>query len=96
MSEFLREKQGEGQITEKQHGQNQGNDCGDRVGLHGLPQLLAGLDVKERQAEENYREQQHRHILHSRSLDSMSGTLGKPPAQDSFWLSPRLSIENYS
>jgi hypothetical protein len=33
----------------------------------GLPQLLAGLDVAKRQAEENYREQQHRYILHSKS-----------------------------
>jgi hypothetical protein len=31
----------------------------------GLPQLLAGLDVQKRQTEENYREQQHRYILHS-------------------------------
>jgi hypothetical protein len=96
MSEFLREEQGEGQITQKQHGQNQSNDGGDRVGLHGLPQLLAGLDVEKRQAEENYCKQQHRHILHRRSLDSMSGTLGKPPTQDSFWLSPHLSIDNVS
>jgi hypothetical protein len=33
----------------------------------GLPQLLASLDVEKRQAEENYREQQHRYILHSGS-----------------------------
>jgi hypothetical protein len=64
ISEFLREKQGNGQVTKQEYGQNQGND-GDDVGLHGLPQLLACLDVEKRQAEENYREQQHRHILHS-------------------------------
>jgi hypothetical protein len=32
-----------------------------------LPQLLAGLDVEKRQAEENHCEQQHHRILHSRS-----------------------------
>jgi hypothetical protein len=36
----------------------------------GLPQLLARLDVKKRQGEENYREQQHRQILHRRSRSS--------------------------
>ncbi|MGA2352603.1 MAG: hypothetical protein ABSF70_19375 [Terracidiphilus sp.] len=64
MSELLREKQGDGQVTKEQDGQSQGDE-GDRVDLHGLPQLLAGLDVKKRQTEENYREQQHRYILHS-------------------------------
>jgi hypothetical protein len=29
---------------------------------------MAGFDVKKRQAEENYREQQHRHILHRNSM----------------------------
>jgi hypothetical protein len=32
-----------------------------------LPQLLARLDVEKRQAEENYGEQQHHSILHSKS-----------------------------
>jgi hypothetical protein len=36
----------------------------------GLPQLLAGLDVEERQGEENDREQQHGCILHGRSRSS--------------------------
>jgi hypothetical protein len=81
MLEFLREKQGDGQVTKQQDGQNQGSN-GDGVDLHGLPQLLACLDVEKRQAEENYREQQHRHILHFGSLDSMSGRSGKPPAQE--------------
>jgi hypothetical protein len=36
----------------------------------GLPQLLASLDVEKRQAEENYREQQHHHILHRSSHSS--------------------------
>jgi hypothetical protein len=77
ISEFLREEQAEDQVSKEQNGQNQRNE-GDDVGLHGLPQLLACLDVEERQGEENYREQQHRYILHRGSLDSMNG-LGKPP-----------------
>jgi hypothetical protein len=59
MSELLREEQGEGEVTQQQNGQNQGNDGCD-VGLHGLPQLLTSLDVEKRQAEENYGEEQHR------------------------------------
>jgi hypothetical protein len=66
MLELLREEQGDGQVTEQQDGKNQHNDSDDRD-LHGLPQLLARLDVEKRQAEENYREQQHRYILHSMS-----------------------------
>jgi hypothetical protein len=81
MSEFLREEQGEDQVSKEQNGQNQ-RDEGDDVGLHGLPQLLACLDVEKRQAEENYREQQHRYILHRSSRTSMSRLLGKPPAQE--------------
>jgi hypothetical protein len=81
MSEFLREEQGDGQVSKQQDGQNQDND-GDDVGLHGLPQLLASLDVEKRQGEENYREQQHRYILHRSSRISMSRPLGKPPAQE--------------
>jgi len=52
MSELLREKQGDNQVTEQEDGQNERND-GNDVGLHGLPQLLACLDVKKRQGEEN-------------------------------------------
>jgi hypothetical protein len=74
MSEFLREEQGDDQVSKQQNGQNQDN-VGDDVGLHGLPQLLACLDVKKRQGEENYREQQHRYILHRSSCISMSVTL---------------------
>jgi hypothetical protein len=33
---------------------------------------MAGLDVKKRQAEENYREKQHRQILHRISRNSMN------------------------
>jgi len=74
MSEFLREEQGDDQVSKQQNGQNQGNG-GDDVDLHGLPQLLACLDVEKRQGEENYREQQHRYILHRSSCISMSVTL---------------------
>jgi hypothetical protein len=59
ISELLREKQCEGQVTQQQDGQNQRNDS-DNVNMHrGLPQLLAGLDVEERQGKEDYGEQQH-------------------------------------
>jgi hypothetical protein len=96
ISELLREKQGEGKVAKHEDRYDERNDS-DEINLHWrLPQLLAGLDVEKRQAEENYCKQQHRHILHRRSLDSMSGTLGKPPTQDSFWLSPHLSIDNVS
>src|ERR1035441_1347931 len=61
--ELLRKKQGNGQVTKQENGQNQGSR-GDKVDLHGLPQLLACLDVQERQGEENYRVEQHRQILH--------------------------------
>jgi hypothetical protein len=71
MSEFLREEQGDGKVSKQQDGQNQGNG-GDDVGLHGLPQLLAALDVEKRQGEEYGREQQHRYILHRGSLSSVS------------------------
>jgi hypothetical protein len=81
ISELLREEQGDGQVSKQKNGQNQGNG-GDDVGLHGLPQLLAALDVEKRQGEENYREQQHRYILHRSSRISMSKLLGKPPAQE--------------
>jgi hypothetical protein len=56
MSELLREEQGKSQVAKQKDRQDQG-DYGDDVNLHGLlPQLLAGLDVKERQGEENNRE----------------------------------------
>jgi hypothetical protein len=76
MSELLREKQGDGQVTKQQDGQNERND-GNDVGLHGLPQLLACLDVEKRQGEENYREQQHRYILHRRSRSSSRHPAGE-------------------
>jgi hypothetical protein len=64
MSEFLRIKQGKGQIKQQKNGEDQRN-CRDEI--HGLPQLLARLDVEKRQAEKDRREEQHRHILHRMS-----------------------------
>jgi hypothetical protein len=62
ISEFLREKQRHEEIAEKQNRQYQRNR---RNQIHRrLPQLLAGPDVKKRQAEENRREQQHHKVLH--------------------------------
>ena len=81
ISELLREEQGEGQVTQQQNRQNQCHK-GDDVSLHGLPQLLAGLDVEKRQGEEDYGEQYHPKILHRGSRNSWSKPLGKPPAQD--------------
>jgi hypothetical protein len=70
--------------------------------LHGLPQLLTSLDVQKRQAEENYREQQHRQILHRNSRYFMGvvfvklGTkvlVGMNPAQR-FHLEPNHLLKN--
>jgi hypothetical protein len=69
MLELLREKQGGDEVAEQQNRQNQRKASDD---IHGLPQLLASLDVEKRQAEENYCEQQHRQILHCRSQLSIS------------------------
>jgi hypothetical protein len=95
MSELLRKEQGKGEVAQEQNGKNQGND-GCNVCLHGLPQLLTRLDVKKRQAEENYREQQHPYILHSGSLDFIEQIVVGSPAQESFWLSPAKSIQKTS
>jgi hypothetical protein len=57
MLELLREKQGGDEVAEQQNRQNQRKHSDD---IHASPQLLACLDVEERQAEENCREQQHR------------------------------------
>jgi hypothetical protein len=61
MSEFLRIEQRDGQIAQKQ---NRKNECNCRNQIHGLPQLLACLDVEKGNAEENHREEKHRYILH--------------------------------
>jgi hypothetical protein len=66
MSEFLREEQGDGEVNQKDDRQDERN-C--RNPVHGLPQLLACLDVEKRQAEEQRREENHREILHRENLD---------------------------
>src|SRR5665213_1382564 len=81
MLELLREKQGGDEVAEQQNRQNQRKHGDD---IHGLPQLLASLDVEKRQAEENYREQQHRYILHSMSHFSIGLT--------SCWDRPPMSL----
>jgi hypothetical protein len=53
ISEFLREKQREDKVTQQEDGKN---ECDYRDPIHGLPQLLARLDVEKRQDEENCRE----------------------------------------
>src|SRR5271157_1078847 len=98
MSELLREKQGDNQVTEQEDGQNERND-GNDVGLHGLPQLLACLDVQKRQGEENCREQQHHSILHGGSLTfrrMAPFVMGGLQAQKPFSLTPSSSIEKIS
>ena len=40
------------------------------IQVHGLPQLLAGLDVEKRHDKENRGEEEHDDVLHARSLDS--------------------------
>jgi hypothetical protein len=67
--ELLRKQQGHDKIAKQQKGKNQRNH---RDGAHELPQLLAALDVEKRQGKENYREKQHRHILHRSSHYSRS------------------------
>jgi hypothetical protein len=64
MSEFLRIKQGNGQIAEQQ---NRKDECNCRNQIHGLPQLLACLHVEKGNAKENHREEEHRYILHRKS-----------------------------
>jgi hypothetical protein len=58
MSEFLREKQRDGEIAKQKDGENEAG-CRDPIHVHGLPQLLAGLDVEKRQGEENNGVEQH-------------------------------------
>jgi hypothetical protein len=69
MSELLRIQQGDDQVTKQQDGQDERNN-GNQVGVHGLPQLLACLDVEKRQDKEDCCEQQHPNILHGRAPGS--------------------------
>ncbi|MGD0157295.1 MAG: hypothetical protein ABSB50_14450 [Terracidiphilus sp.] len=84
MSEFLREKHRQGEITQQQNGDDE-TDRADDFKMHGLPQLLARLDVEERQGEENRGEQHHHDILHSGSpcfiqISACETSLGFPRA----------------
>jgi hypothetical protein len=97
MLELLREEQGEGEVAKEEDRHNEGNDS-DEINLHWrLPQLLAGLDVKERQAEENYGEKQHRSILqqvlHCGSLSSFRFN-GTGLVQEPLSMTSSLSIDN--
>jgi hypothetical protein len=67
MSELLRIKQRGGEVNEHQD-RKQESHYGDEV--HGLPQLLTGLDVKKGHGEKNGGEEKHREILHARTLIS--------------------------
>jgi hypothetical protein len=99
MSELLREEQGEGEVAKQEDGDYERNDS-DEINLHWrLPQLLAGLDVKKRQAEENYGEEQHRSILqqtlHCGSLSRFRfNDAGQ--VQEPFSAPSSLSIDNGS
>src|ERR1039458_8370681 len=66
ISEFLREKQRDGEIHHEKNRENQ-SDCRDPIHVHGLPQLFACLDVEKRHGEENGGEEQHDCVLHTRS-----------------------------
>jgi hypothetical protein len=64
MSEFLRKEQRDGEIN---HQENREDESSRRnpIHVHGLPQLLAGLDVEKRHGEENDGVEQHQCVLHA-------------------------------
>ncbi len=99
MLELLREEQGEGKVAKQENGNYERNDS-DEINLHWrLPQLLAGLDVKERQAEENQSEKQHRSILQQRlHCGSLSRFRfkGAGQVQEPLSVASSLSIDNGS
>jgi hypothetical protein len=66
MSEFLRKQQSGSKISEQQHGQHKSNG-GDGVDWHGLPQLVAGLDVGKADGKEDGGEGEHDNVLHGSS-----------------------------
>src|ERR1700691_4851643 len=66
MSELLRVKEGRAEVDEQQERKQEG-DYGDEV--HGLPQLLTGLDVKKGHGKENGGEEEHGQILHETVLE---------------------------
>ena len=58
ISEFLREKQRDGEIAEQENRNNE-RSCRNPIAMHGLPQFLARLDVEKRHGEENNGVEQH-------------------------------------
>ena len=66
MSEFLRKEQRNGEIHQQENGEDE-SGYRNPIAVHGLPQLLARLDVEKRHGEENHGEQQHDSILHAGS-----------------------------
>src|SRR6516162_3812599 len=101
MSEFLRIKQRNGEIPQKE---NRKNECNQRNEIHVLPQFLKCLDVEKRHSEEESRQNQHRHILHHVTRNLSDRIFGAAPAgergthlrrdllaQDRVWLVKRLS-----
>jgi hypothetical protein len=68
--ELLRVEQCDCQVGQQKDREDQ-RDYGNNVNVHGgLPQLLAGLDVKKRQDEEDSGEGEHDYILHIGSRSS--------------------------
>src|SRR5579863_1934606 len=72
ISEFLREQQCDGEIHHQKDGKNE-TGCRNPIHLHGLPQLLACLDVEKRQSEENSGVEQHEYVLHAESPELRPG-----------------------
>src|SRR5579863_1963778 len=67
ISEFLRIKQGGGEINEHKDRKQERDDSDE---IHGLPQLLTGLDVEKGHGKENDGVEKHGEILHGKILDS--------------------------
>jgi hypothetical protein len=67
MSELLRIEQGGSEVNEQQD-RKQKSDY--RHEVHGLPQLLTGLDVEKGHGEESGGEEEHGEILHAKTLNS--------------------------
>jgi hypothetical protein len=83
ISEFLREKQRDGEIH---HEKNRENQSGRRypIHVHGLPQLFACLDVEKRQGEKNGGEQQHHCVLHAGSPSTSQYQAGRISLKNRF------------
>jgi hypothetical protein len=64
MSELLRIEQGCDQVAKQEHSDDDDCECGD---AHGLPQLLAGCDIQQRDSEEANGEDDHQKVAHARN-----------------------------